>query len=147
MKSKGRGKAMKILASEKVKCAVSEEMRTKLIDSLEEEFKKVSQKCQVVEERNGDVVKAEMISATFGSINRVDVSTISVEELRKKDGYTISVETDYKPSPIFFVLLAVTLLFFCVGVVIPVGMYFYNQSIVKKSIAEVLKRVVDENEE
>lgn len=79
---------MKILASEKVKCAVSDEMRTKLMDSLEEEFKKVSQKCQVVEERNGDVIKAEMISATFGSINRVDVSTIAVEESRKKDGYT-----------------------------------------------------------
>lgn len=138
---------MKILASEKIRCTVSEEMRSRLVNSLEEEFKKVSQKCQVVEGRNGDVVKAEMISATFGSINRVDVSTISVEESRKKDGYTINVETDYKPSPVFFGLLAVTILFCCVGVVVPVGMYFYNQSIVKKSVAEVLKRIVDENEE
>lgn len=140
-------KKMRLIASEKIKCTISEEMRTKLLDSLEEEFKKVSQKCQIVEGRDGDAVKAEMISATFGSINRVDVSTITVDEARKKDGYTINVETDYKPSPIFWVLLAVTVFFFCIGAVIPVGMYLYNKTIVQKSIADVLKRIVDENEE
>ena len=144
---KNKEKKMRLIASEKVKCAISEEMRTKLLDSLEEEFKKVSQKCQIVEGRDGDAVKAEMISATFGSINRVDVSTITVEEARKKDGYTINVETDYTPSPIFWVLLAVTILCCFVGAVIPVGMYLYNKTIVQKSIADVLKRIVDENEE
>ena len=138
---------MRLVASEKIKCAVSEETQQKILESLEEEFKKVSQKCEIVEGRNGDAVKAEMISATFGSINRTDVSTITVDETRKKDGYTISVETEYKPSPIFFALLALTILFFCVGAVIPVGMYFYNKTIVQKSIADVLKRVKDENEE
>ncbi len=138
---------MKLIASEKVKCAVKAETQQKILDALEEEFKKVSQKCEIVEGRNGDAVKAEMISATFGSINRVDVSTVTVDEARKKDGYTINVETDYKPSPIFFVLLAVSIFFFCIGAVIPVGMYFYNKTIVQKSIAEVLKHVKDENEE
>ena len=138
---------MRLIASEKVKCAISEEMRMKLLESLEEEFKKVSQKCQIVEGRDGDAVKAEMISATFGSINRVDVSTITVDEARKKDGYTINVETEYTPSPIFWVLLAVTILFCFVGAVVPVGMYLYNKTIVQKSIADVLKRIVDENEE
>jgi len=138
---------MKLVASEKIKCAVSEETQKKLMDSLEEEFKKVSQKCSIEEGRDGDVVKVEMISATFGSINRVDVSTITVDESRKKDGYTITVETDYKPSPIFFGLLAVTILFCFIGAVIPVGMYFYNKTIVQKSIADVLKRIKDENEE
>ena len=138
---------MKLIASEKGKCAVKAETQQKILDALEEEFKKVSQKCEIVEGRNGDAVKAEMISATFGSINRVDVSTVTVDEARKKDGYTINVETDYKPSPIFFVLLAVSIFFFCIGAVIPVGMYFYNKTIVQKSIAEVLKHVKDENEE
>ena len=88
---------MKLIASEKVKCAVKAETQQKILDALEEEFKKVSQKCEIVEGRNGDAVKAEMISATFGSINRVDVSTVTVDEARKKDGYTINVETDYNP--------------------------------------------------
>lgn len=35
-------KKMRLIASEKIKCTISEEMRTKLLDSLEEEFKKVS---------------------------------------------------------------------------------------------------------
>lgn len=39
---------MRMIASEKVMCPVSKEMRTKLIDSLEEDFKTVSQKCQIL---------------------------------------------------------------------------------------------------
>lgn len=138
---------MKLVASEKIKCAVSEETQQKILESLEEEFKKVSQKCDIVEGRNGDAVKAEMISATFGSINRTDVSTITVDETRKKDGYTINVETEYKPSMIFFVLLGIGVFTCIIGAAVPVGMYFYNKTIVQKSIADVLKRVKDENEE
>ena len=132
---------MRLVASEKIKCAVSEETQQKILESLEEEFKKVSQKCDIVEGRNGDAVKAEMISATFGSINRTDVSTITVDETRKKDGYTINVETEYKPSPIFWVITL------CCCWPVSIGMYFYNKTIVQKSIADVLKRVKDENEE
>ena len=132
---------MRLVASEKIKCAVSKETQQTILESLEEEFKKISQKCEIVEGRNGDAVKAEMISATFGSINRTDVSTITVAEARKKDGYAINVETEYKPSPIFWVIT----LFCCCPV--SIGMYFYNKTIVQKSIADVLKRVKDENEE
>ena len=140
-------RTMKLMASEKIKCSISDEMGKKLIDSLEEEFKKISQRCEIVEGRNGDAVKVEMVSATIGSINRVDVSMVTVDESRKKDGYTINAETEYKPSVIFFVLLAVTILFCFPTAAIPVGMFFYNKSIVQKSIADVLKRVKDENEE
>ena len=138
---------MRLVASEKIKCAVSEETQQKILESLEEEFKKVSQKCELVEGRNGDAVKAEMISATFGSINRTDVSTITVDETRKKDGYTISVETEYKPSILFFAFIGIGVITCVVGAVVPVGMYFYNKTIVEKSIADVLKRVKDEVEE
>ena len=134
---------MRLVASEKIKCAVSKETQQTILESLEEEFKKISQKCEIVEGRNGDAVKAEMISATFGSINRTDVSTITVAEARKKDGYTINVETEYKPSTFFWIFF---ILCGC-GTAVAIGMYFYNKTIVQKSIADVLKRVKDENEE
>lgn len=53
----------------------------------------------------GSGIKAVSIDATFGSINRSDVTIISI--VQKEDGYLLLADTNYKPSVMFWVFLAI----------------------------------------
>lgn len=140
---------MYIRNSEKILCEISEEKKQEILDTLEENISKVSESCEY-NQKHQDIV-AKDITASFGSILRTDKTTVTVEENRKKDGYVISAETDYKPSTWFWVFLAIDILCCAafigiVALIFTFGLYFYNKNLVTKSIADVLKNTVNELE-
>ena len=147
---KQKDRNMILTASEKIVCDVSDEKQQEILDNLEEQFKKVSIRC--MSDRRGESLTVESISASFGSILRKDITNVIVSETKKHDGYTISAETQYKPSTAFWIFCVIDLLLICtvVGLIIgfglTLGLYFYNKSLVSKTLTDTLKRVKDEME-
>jgi hypothetical protein len=84
---------------------------------------------------------ARMVEASFGSINRSDVTGISVQ--RVGGGYLLVSETDYRPS-IWFWLLLIVLLFTYVGWLIPIVFYLYQRGAVRSAIQSAISRIVNE---
>ena len=82
--------------------------RESLLKALEEQLSKVSENVR----RDGDSYVAEMIEATFGSINRKDITTVELRD--SDDGFLIVGNVDYRPSTWFWVLLII-LLFTYIG--------------------------------
>jgi hypothetical protein len=115
--------------------------RTQIFRALEEEFRKVSIRAFP----NGDTITADGINASFGSILRKDITTVTVNE--NKTGYTINCKTAYSPSVMFWVFVGIdiiligTLIGFVIGIGATLGLYFYNKSLVEKSIRSVLENV------
>lgn len=134
---------MKLSSIQNVKTAVKDETRAALLNTLEEEFKKISLS---VIPLNGNL-QATSINASFGSILRQDVTMLSVTENNNKDGYIINCDTDFKPSTAFWIfcvidlLLAVTVIGLFIGLGITLGLYFYNKSLVEKAVKSALDNV------
>jgi hypothetical protein len=132
---------MDLTFSQKVVCAVDDEHRIQIFRALEEEFRKVSIRAFP----NGDTITADGINASFGSILRKDITTVTVNE--NKTGYTINCKTAYSPSVMFWVFVGIdiiligTLIGFVIGIGATLGLYFYNKSLVEKSIRSVLENV------
>ena len=134
---------MKLTFAQNIKTTVNDETLASITETLEEEFKKVSASARPV---NGNI-KATSINASFGSILRKDVSTITVSENRKKDGYVINCETEYKPSVAFWIfcvidfILITTVIGFVIGFGATLGLYFYNKSLVEKAVKDALDKI------
>lgn len=134
---------MKLTFAQNIKTTVNDETLASITETLEEEFKKVSASARPV---NGNI-EATSINASFGSILRKDVSTITVSENRNKEGYVINCETEYKPSVAFWifcvidVFLVVTLIGFVIAFGATLGLYFYNKSLVEKAVKDALDKV------
>ena len=126
---------MKFQNSQKLVTTASQEQ---VFSILEEQFRKVSEHV----ERMPNVLVVKDIQATFGSINRNDITRISI---KPKDGrYTLVSETEYKPSRWFWIFFGLGLLFSLLGSIVPVGFYLWQKNLVKKSIDDVFRRVEDE---
>ena len=134
---------MKLTFAQNIKTTVNDETLASLNETLEEEFKKVSASARPV---NGSI-EATAFNASFGSILRKHVSTITVSENRKKDGYVINCETEYKPSVFFWIFCVIdfflipTLIGAVLGFGATLGLYFYNKSLVEKAIKDALDKV------
>lgn len=134
---------MNLAFSENIKFPVNEENLNAVCNTLEDEFKKIS----ISTRKLDDGLEATAINASFGSILRNDVSTITVKENRNKDGYVINCETVYKPSVAFWIfcvidfVLITTIIGFVIGFGVTLGLYFYNKSLVEKSIKSALEKV------
>lgn len=129
---------MKFEISERLKTAKGEEG---VLDSLEEHFKKVSDKIR----REGKEIIIEEVDSMFFTGLKRDVTTIKIQ--KKETGYLCVAATDYRMSWFFWAL--VILAFFTAGVslLFQVGYYLYLRRIVKDAISGVLRRVKDDIED
>lgn len=136
---------MQLTKSEKVKCEVSEQQERDILDVLEIQFKKASNKVSIY--RNQVVVDG--VNSSFGSILREDETTVTVKADNKGTGYLLEASIVYKPSVMFWVfvvidlLLAVTVIGLVIGMAVTLGLYFYNKNLVLNGVADVLKNAKD----
>jgi hypothetical protein len=108
-----------------------------LLAVLETQFKKVSGNVQ----RSGPAITVRLIEASFGSINRSDITIVS---LKKIDGGLMIVgDIDYNPSLIFWLLLIATL-FSGIFWIIPVGFYLLQKNTVQNAVKACFDRVKNE---
>lgn len=108
-----------------------------IMEFAQRQFAKISSKTRL--ERGQLTVR--MVEATFGSINRSDVTRVSLQ--RVGGGHLVVSETDYRPS-IWFWLLLIVLLFTYIGWLIPIAFYLYQRGTVKSAIQATISRVVNE---
>jgi hypothetical protein len=129
---------MKFQNSQKLVTKASQEQ---IFSILEEQFGKVSEHV----EKMPNVLVVKDVQATFGSINRNDITRVSI---KPKDGrYTLVSETEYTPSRWFWIFFGLGLLFSLIGSIVPVVFYLWQKEIVKKTIDDVFRRVEDELDE
>ncbi|MGL4981294.1 MAG: SHOCT domain-containing protein [Treponemataceae bacterium] len=108
-----------------------------LITAVGEQFSRIAEDVA----GNGNFIYAESINATFGSINRKDLTTI---EVRQTDtGVLIIAAVNYSPSAWFWIFF-ICGLFTSVGWILPLIFYFHQKKTVKTSIIEVLTRLKHE---
>jgi hypothetical protein len=108
-----------------------------VMEFAQRQFAKISTKTRL----EGSKLTARMVEASFGSINRSDVTRITLQ--RAGGGYLIVSETDYSPS-VWFWLFLIILLFTYVGWLIPIAFYLYQRGTVKSAIQSAINRVVNE---
>lgn len=136
---------MQLTKSEKVKCEVSEQQERDILDVLEIQFKKASNKVSIYRNQ----VVADGVNSSFGSILREDETTVTVKADNKGTGYLLEASIVYKPSVMFWVfvvidlLLAVTVIGLVIGMAVTLGLYFYNKNLVLNGVADVLKNAKD----
>jgi len=87
------------------------------------------------------VLRVTGIQASFGSINRTDVTDISIQPA--DDGYLLVADVKYRPSVMFWVILIVTL-FTWVFWLIPIVFYLLQKDTVKRGIEEGFRNVKNE---
>jgi hypothetical protein len=128
---------MKFTTTQKLKTGASEDA---VFSAIREVFKPISESV----EQGNHFVEARQIQATFGSINRKDVTRLTLK--RKQDGWTVTADTDFKPSVWFWILLILTILTVW-GVLISVGIYWWQKTIVKGAVENALKQLSDDLED
>jgi hypothetical protein len=102
--------------------------------SLQENFQRIASTAQPV----GSVLRVTSIQASFGSINRTDVTDIKIQ--RAENGYLLTADVNYQPSAAFWIILVVTL-FTWVGWVVPIAFYLLQKETVKRGIEEGFRNV------
>lgn len=108
-----------------------------VMEFAQRQFAKISNKTRL----EGSNLTARMVEASFGSINRTDITRITLQ--RVGGGYLVVSETDYNPS-VWFWLFLIILLFTYVGWLIPIGFYLYQRGTVKSAIQSAISRIVNE---
>lgn len=108
-----------------------------VMEFAQAQFAKISSRTRL--ERGQLIVR--LIEASFGSINRTDVTRVSLQ--RVGGGYLLVSETDYRPSGWFWLFLII-LLFSYVGWLIPIAFYLYQRGTVKGAIESTIRRIVNE---
>jgi hypothetical protein len=121
---------------------VSERIRTnrseqELLAVLEAQFRKISEDVQ----RSGQTIEAKAIQASFGSINRLDTTTIALKQV--EDGWLVLAEVHYRPSVAFWIIFIITL-FSWLFWLLPIAFYLLQKDTVRTAIAECLQRVRNE---
>jgi DnaJ-domain-containing protein 1 len=104
---------------------------------LEPQLRKVSGK--VV--RNGQIITANRIEASFGSINRRSTAVCSARGNGSRG--ILAAEVEYRPSFAFWVFFILGL-FTMLGWLIPLAFYMLQKSTVRAAIEGVFRRVKDE---
>lgn len=108
-----------------------------VMDTILRNFKRVAETSKV----SGHEIISTDVKATFGSINRKDVTKINLEPVQ--GGFEIVADVRYRPSALFWVFVFVGLPFYAIGWTIPVGFYLYHRRVVRKTIQETLTRIAD----
>lgn len=108
-----------------------------IMEFAQRQFSKISSKTRL----EGGKLTARMVEASFGSINRSDVTGVTLQ--RVGNGYLVVSETDYRPSGWFWLFL-ILLLFSYVGWLIPIAFYLYQRGTVKSAIQSAISRIVNE---
>jgi hypothetical protein len=116
---------------------ITNEAPESVMEFAQQQFAKISNRTRL---ERGQLT-ARMVEASFGSINRSDVTRVSLQ--RVGGGYVLVSETDYRPS-VWFWLFLLVLLFTYVGWLIPIVFYLYQRGTVKSAIQSVISRVVNE---
>lgn len=116
---------------------VTNESPEAVMEFAQRQFSKISSKTRL----EGSRLTARMVEASFGSINRSDVTTVQLQ--RTGGGYLVVSETDYRPSGWFWLFLIITL-FTYVGWLIPIAFYLYQRGTVKSAIQSSVDRIVNE---
>ena len=135
--------------TENVKIEISEENDRALEEALFEALRRISLTCRKV---GNNAIETESINATFGSILRNDNTSVIFLPNRRKDGYLIEAQVNYRPSMwfwIFFIidiLLIETVIGFLVGICLTLGLYFYHPKIVSDCLRDALRNAACEME-
>ena len=108
-----------------------------VMEFAQRQFAKISNKTRL---ERGQLT-ARMVEASFGSINRSDVTRVTLQ--RVGGGHLLVSETDYQPS-FWFWLFLIILLFTYVGWLIPIVFYLYQRGTVRSAIQSAISRVVNE---
>src|SRR6185437_7783860 len=116
---------------------ITNESPEAVMEFAQRQFSKISNKTRL----EGGQLTARMVEASFGSINRSDVTRVSLQ--RVGGGYLLVSETDYRPSGWFWLFLII-LLFTYVGWLIPIAFYLYQRGTVKSAIQSSVDRIVNE---
>jgi hypothetical protein len=107
------------------------------MEFAQRQFSKISSKTRL----EGAKLTARMVEASFGSINRSDVTRLALQ--RTGGGYLLVSETDYRPSGWFWLFLII-LLFTYIGWLIPIAFYLYQRGTVKAAIESAVSRIANE---
>lgn len=116
---------------------ITNESPEAVIEFAQRQFSKISNKTR----REGAQVTVRMVEASFGSINRSDVTRLTLQ--RTGGGYLLVSETNYRPSGWFWLFLII-LLFTYIGWLIPIAFYLYQRGTVKAAIESAVNRIVNE---
>jgi|GEM_PF-2037932 len=131
--------------TENVKIEISDENGQVLEETLFEALRPISLSCR---KAGNNAIETESVNATFGSILRKDNTSIVFRPNRRRNGYLIEAQVNYRPSVwfwIFFVidiLLIETVIGFVIGMGATLGLYFYNKKVVSESLREALHNVI-----
>ena len=104
---------MKFEVSERI---ISSAPQNIILAALEEQFRKTSGNVT----QDGEVLKVNMIEASFGSINRDDKTSVKINA--KDDGYILLADVQYNPSIFFWIFILIGI-FTTVGWLIPVAFF------------------------
>jgi hypothetical protein len=88
-----------------------------------------------------NILRVTSIHATFGSINRTDVTDIAIRPV--ENGYLLVADVKYRPSVAFWIILVITL-FTWIFWLIPIIFYVVQKDTVKKAIEEGFRNVKNE---
>ncbi|MEO6113014.1 MAG: SHOCT domain-containing protein [Sphingomicrobium sp.] len=116
---------------------VTSQSAENILRFAERQMKKVSRKADI---KNGKL-RVQSIEASFGSINRADDTTITIQQVQ--GGHIILSETHYRPSFLFWVFF-ILLLFTYVGWIIPLVFYFHQRGTVRDAIQSCIERIKNE---
>ena len=104
---------------------------------MEYQFRKISE--GVV--RSGQVLEVRSIEASFGSINRKDITSVSLK--KSHDGWLVVADVTYKPSIAFWIILLITV-FTWVFWLVPIAFYLLQKESVKTAITASFQRIKNE---
>ena len=116
----------------------TEAVRSEVLNSLSKQFRKISKSVN----QFGEYLEVRLIEASFGSINRTDISMINIRN--KPNGYLLVADVSYKPSIWFWIFIIMGVFAWGIGVFIPIVFYFYQKHTVRNSIQNVFIGIKNE---
>jgi hypothetical protein len=105
--------------------------------SMQANFQRIASSAKPVD----SVLRVTSIQASFGSINRTDVTDIEIRPA--ENGYLLVADVKYRPSVAFWVILILTL-FTWVFWLIPIIFYLLQKETVKRGVEEGFRNVKNE---
>jgi len=126
---------MHFVISERIK---TNKEKSLVFSTLKESLERISRKV----EKQGDMLVVEDIASTFGSINRKVRAEVILQE--KENGFLINADVEYKPSILFWILLAILLFTGVIGIIIPIGAYLWHKSLVKTELEKCFLNIKNE---
>ncbi|MCI5779211.1 MAG: hypothetical protein MR051_05280 [Lentisphaeria bacterium] len=127
--------------TETVTTEISGDSEEALEEALFAELRRISCSCRIASART---IEVESVNASFGSILRNDDTVVTLRPHRRGRGYVMEARVRYRPSVWFWLFLAGDLLLLEVlvgflGLVLTLGLYFYNRKLVADALSTALR--------